>query len=331
MPVVLQPASPVASTTATQGIAVDDLVYRLVRECGDVPPDSVLTWRWLRDRYRRIWGACPWEFSKKEYRLVTVAPISSDSVTVTNASTTVTETTSDGKWTSSVIGRKFRRTADNTWYDISSYTNSNPDTLTLDRNYEGTSGATAGYKIFQDTYSLADDTGEITSIVNTSNGGELTQVTLQELDCGFPNRATTGTPVYYALAGRDSNNIMRVQLYPIPDAIRGFMVRYIQEAPFLVSGASIIIPQVFESLLVAGWKADYWSWRSTLTNPAPTGIEQAWYGTHESEFARELQEMVNREYRSCGPKRFVPHSRYTWHRDYRANKSVPRHTIWELP
>lgn len=330
MPIVVQPGIPTPAVTGQQTY-LDDLVYRLVRDCGDTPPDSVLVWRWLRDRYRRIWGACSWSFAQKEYQVITTAAISSDSVTVTKGSATVTETTSDSKWTTAVIGRKFRASPDSTWYTISNYSNANPDTLTLDRVYEGTSATLAGYKIFQDTYSLSSDTGEITALLDTTRGFPLEQISLQESDRMYPGRATSGGPFMWALAGMDTSNIPKIQFYPIPSESHGYLVRYIQQPPYLVSGSSVIIPQVFESLLVNGWKADYWGWRSTLSTPSPSGAEQGWYGTYEMAFMRELNEMVAREYRSSVPTKLHLHPRYTWHRALRSNKFGSRHYFWELP
>lgn len=332
MTIVIQSgASGGGGTTTSQGLYVDDIVYRLVRDCGDYPPDSVLIWRWLRDRYRRVWRACDWSFAHKECQLITDAEISSDSVTVTNGSTTVTETTSDAKWTSSVIGMRFRKTGDSTRYTIANWTNSNPDTLTLDRAYEGTSGTVQGYKIFQDTYALATDTGEVGNIVDTTTSRGLLQTSLQELDVWIPSRPGSGNPTYWALAGLDANNVNQIQLYPCPKESRGYLIRYTQEGPLLVGGASQLIPPIFESLLVAGWKADYWGWRANLEDPLPSGVEQAWYGSYEMQFAKELQEMVSHEFRSSVPVRVKLADRYTGHRYLRASKFASRHSSWELP
>jgi hypothetical protein len=130
----------------------------VVREAGDVPPDGLLSAKWLQHRYASVLERAPYSFLLTEATFNTVAAITAGTVTVTLGSTTVTETTSNANgWSSAVEGRQFRRDGDNQFYPISTFTNANPDTLTLARVYEGSSGTTIGYTVFQRFYSLASD------------------------------------------------------------------------------------------------------------------------------------------------------------------------------
>jgi hypothetical protein len=312
MPVVVRTSAPSASTASNQGRDAGEILETFIRECGDRPPDGLLALRWLNDRYRQIWGAVPWNFAKKNAILQTTAEITSDSVTVTNGSTTVTETTSDGKWTSSVVGREFRADSDNEYYTISAYSNANPDTITLDRAYEGTTGTVHGYTIFQRIYTLANDVGQILTMTDLNHQRPLECVSQQELDYVDPNRGTYGEPRWYAPIGRDSNDIQQVELSFIPDEAYGISYSYVQEAPYITGGEAKLVPQVFQSLLKHGWKADYWHWRCAFEDAR--GAEQAYAGQEELLFQYELNQMIAREMQNEPPKRMQLANQYVSHR-----------------
>lgn len=318
-----------SSSASSQGKDVDQILSVFMRETGDRPPDPVLAMNWLNDRYRQIWQAAQWPFALKESFFSTVDDITSDSVTVTNGSTTVTETTSDGKFTSSVIGRKFRRTGDNQFYEIDGYSNANPDTLTLDRAYEGTSGTSAGYRVFQNVYSLDSDVGQLLSLYSPKDNQALTEVTQDWLDRISPTRSGVGVPNWYAVLGRDSNDIYRVELYPVPNDDYAIYYRYVQEAPYIVDGAAKLVPHVFQSCLKHGWLADYWRWRKAMDDAS--GNEMAYSGTEELLFSKELNEMVVREAQNYPPKQIRLASRFTSHRGRRMQKFGIWHSETELP
>ena len=237
MPIVVQVASPTASTNSSQGQDAGLMLESFIRNAGDFPPDPIIALTWLNDRYRQIWSATRWEFAQKSGVFSTVANVNSDSVDVTNGSTTVTEATSDAKWTSVIDERKFRRTGDNEYYDISNYSNDNPDTFLLSRVYEGTTGTDVGYEIFQDVYSLNTEVGVLHSIINLNQKSELVEISNREMEDAWAASPTIGTPGYYAPFGRDSNDIARIRLYPAPDELHGLLYNYTQEAPFIVSGS----------------------------------------------------------------------------------------------
>ncbi len=327
--VVVQQSVPTASTASSQGRDAGAILEVLVRECGDRPPDPVLALNWLNDRYRQIWAAAQWPFALKEDFITTVDDITSDSVTVTNASTTVTETTSDSKWTSVVEGRKFRRTGDNQSYEIDGYSNANPDTLTLDHSYEGTTGTAVGYRIYQNVYSLNTEVGQLLSVYSPKDDQSLTEVSQDWLDRVAPHRDSVGVPNWYAVLGRDANDIYRIELYPAPDAAYAIYYRYVQEAPYIVGGEAKLVPQIFQSLLRHGWLADYWRWRQRMDDAV--GQEYAFSATEELLFAKELNELVVKEAQNYPPRPIRLASRYTAHRARRLKGFGYWHSETELP
>lgn len=319
MPIVVQVSAPSASTASSQGIDAGDILQTFIRECGDRPPDGVLALRWLNRRYRQIWQSSNWQFAQKEGTFLTVARINAGTVTVTNGSATVAETTSNANgWTSSVVSRKWRRTGDNVFYDISAFGNDNPDTLTLDRVYEGTTGTVTGYTIFQNIYSLNEEVGVLHTITSRDDRFRLTETSREELDTAFPNRSNVDNPRWFAPFGRDSNDIQRIELYPSPIDAEGFIYHYTQEGPFIVGGNAKIVPQVFEGLLQHGWQSNYWRWRATQDDAR--GNETGLARDEEILFAKELGEMMMREAQNQPPKRVPMAAIYTAHRRIRGDK-----------
>jgi hypothetical protein len=271
-----------------------DMLMRFGRECGDHPADPILAMDWLQARYASVLERAAWPFLIKETTFQTVGEITAGTVTVTNGSATVTETTSNANgWSSAVEGRYFRRDGDSEFYLISTFSNLNPDTLTLARNYEGSSGTVIGYSITQRIYSLASDCREVLWMTVIDAPTRMEKSSVAEFDRAFLNRPQVGSPpVFWAPLGRDSSNVMQVEVYPIPDEVHGILYHYIQSTP-TVTASTTIMPQVNHSLLRAGWLSDYWSWRAAHDD-APAGALLA-AGKYEEEFARKMQEMMVRE------------------------------------
>lgn len=269
-----------------------ELLHYLNRSCGNHTPDPILAQQWAQRVYGSILERVNWPFLITEGLISTVNDITSDSVTVTSGSTTVTETTSDSKWTSAINGRKFRKKGRTEYYVISTYANSNPDTFVLDRNYEGSTATATSYEIWQNVYSIPSDARTIINIRRINSGFELVKVSSGDLDESFPDRPTLADPKYWAPLGRDTSNVQRVEVYPIPDAARGLVIRYIEETPTLSSAATTILPQVNLQLMLDGMLAEYWRWR-TGHNPAGDEINKV--SLCEGMFEKRLQEMVIRE------------------------------------
>jgi hypothetical protein len=281
---------------------VGTIRQQLMRETGDFPADPVLNLAWLQSRYNSVLERCPWTFLTKEATFSTVAAITAGTVTVTNGSATVTETTSNANgWSSSVETRYFRRDGDSEFYLIDTFGNNNPDTLTLNRVYEGASGTVIGYTIFQRFYSLATDCRQIIRMAAIETPTTMEEVSQTDLDIAILNRPAEGNPQVWAQAGRDSSDNMRIELYPIPDEANGILYHYLQESPTIADDDATIIPQVDLRLLRSGWLADYWGWRAAFQNSRGNELQMS--QKFEQEFERRLGEMVNRESANFPPMR----------------------------
>ncbi len=303
-------------------LIVGDLLQSLQREAGDNPPDPILAVDWLQQRYESVLTRAPWPFLIKEAIVSTVAEITAGTVTVTNGSATVTETTSNANgWSSSVESRFFRRDGDSEFYKISTFGDANPDTLTLNRVYEGATGTVIGYTIFQRFYSLASDVREVMSIARVETPGFLTEVSQEELATVLPNRASLGNPSFWSYAGRDSSNNQQIELYRIPDEAHGFLYQYIEATPSLVDADVTILPQIPFGLLRSGWLADYWSWRSRHDNAPPNAGQHQ--QNQEREFEKRIHELLIRESPNFPPKRLKFHDRFWKHRILREQRSIP--------
>ena len=292
---------------------VGQFLRQIMLEMGDYPAPGEVVHSWMQSRYASVLERAPWAFLQKEDTINTVAEITAGTVTLTLGSATVTESTSNANgWTSAVEGRYFRASGDTEFYQISTFGDANPDTLTLERVYEGSNTTLAGYKIFQRFYSLASDVRDVLSMTILNPVAPLERVSLAELNRAMMNRPESReTPLYWAPAGRDSSNIYRVEMYPIPTRARGVLYHYIQTTPSLSDADTDILPQVDVRLLRSGVLADYWAWRgATVDNEGALVMK----GMFEAEFEKRMQEMVIRESPSLYQGKMRLPSRFTRHR-----------------
>ena len=295
---------------------VGTFLQSMRRECGASQSDPILAMDWLNGRYAEVLERAPFQFLAKEGTITTVAAISAGTVTLTNGSTTVTETTSNANgWSSSVEGRFFRRRGDSEYYSISTFTDANPDTLTLARGYEGSTSTLETYDLWARYYSLASDVRHVVSVFTASGPvAQLTEVSQSDMDAGFPSRPSLGEPHYWSMAGRDSSNLLRVEFYPAPDTAEGVYYRYIQSTPSLADASTTILPQIPVSLLRAGWLSDYWSWRGASGDDSGVTLKLAQAQRFENEFQKRVSELIARECLALSPKRIRLQSRFTRHR-----------------
>ena len=301
---------------------VGSFLELLMRETGDHQADGLLARAWLQDRYASVLERAPWTFLTKEATFNTTAEITAGTVTVTLGSATVTETTSNANgWSSAVEGRYFRKDGDSEFYEISTFTNANPDTLTLDRVYEGDTGSAKEYVIFQRLYSLASDCRTLLNMTVINSPTPMLEVSSNELDFAIIERPSVGSPPrFWANMGRDSSDLLRVELYPIPDEAHGILYHYIQSTPSLADGDASIIAQVNHSMLRAGWMSNYWAWRAGFDDANSSKcVEMS--QRFEAEFERRLTEMMIRECPNFPPQRIKFMLRQVRHRASKFSRS----------
>ena len=292
---------------------VADFLQRAQRESGDLRPDPLIAIQWLQDRYHSVLKRVNFQFRIKEAIFSTTDEFTTGDVDLTNDSATITEGTSGANgWSTSLEGSYFRVSGDSEFYLLSSYSNANPDTLQLDRVYEGTTATASSYKIFPRFYALASDVGEVVSISKLKNAQYLQRTEQSELDRSHPNRSRVGEPSVWAYAGIDSSGVQQVELYPIANEAKGYMYRYIQSVPTLDSGDDTIIAEVPFNVLVAGWQADYWMWRATLKSA--NGSEGPMSDRFESKFEIRMKELVLQEIGKTPRGKLRLSRRFTRHR-----------------
>jgi hypothetical protein len=177
---------------------------------------------------REILALRDFEWGLKHTVLVTADDITTGTVTVTNASTTVVN--SGNNWGSVAAGMYFRVDGDRTSYEIASVnTGANPDELTLATAYVGTTSSTATYRIFKDTYAIStSDLDEIeiaaygegqTWAMGVSPDNRIYLVSLSQIfsmSGGDLHLDTSGKPKFIARISVDSSDYPRYVLWPFP-------------------------------------------------------------------------------------------------------------------
>lgn len=174
--------------------------------------------RWIARVYREILDRRDWVGLHQPGTLQLVAAYSAGTVALTNGSMAVVGTSTI--FTPAMTGRKFRVIAGEEWY---TFTYLSATSGTLDRAYEGTTDAAAGYTIYQDRYTLPAQVKIVEHV-----GGE-PPITIDELRGQF---FTTGKPQFWALA-EDTDEaspggvLHTVELRPAPDVAMSLPYRYL--------------------------------------------------------------------------------------------------------
>jgi hypothetical protein len=241
--------------------------------------DLQLVNEWLNSAYREVLDHHSWKGLEKDAVLLTVAPYTTGSVTVTAGSTAVTGAST--VWTDAMTGRRFRKAGDSSVY---TFTRLTATTGTLDRAYEGDTAAGAAYSI---------------ELQSRAAFGRMA-----------PSLTYYGEPAFY-IPVADSDELdppvlHEVELYPVPNQAAGYPYTY-QKATVQFDGTNTSdypLPWVSEDAIMAGAKA------RVLRH-------QKDYVGSQTEAAIALgfrQQMFTQEKRRTGPERIVMAERYTRHR-----------------
>lgn len=272
----------------------------LTKSAPGVDPD--LLDAWIDGRYAEILDRLQWERLKIESVLETVAPYQTGTVAVTEGSTGVTGTAT--VWTAGMTGRGFRVTGRNEYYE---FTRTGDTTGTLDRPYEGSTDAAAGYAIFQSVYPLPADCRILEDVRSLDPPGGLGRFSRSQLDASFPNRPATGNPAIWAPYMDDTSDPprMQVELYPIPDAAKGLPITYVADQAALSAGttSATLLPWLRPAALVAG------VWANILAH------REDYVGAQFSEarFDKLVAGMALADARRKGPVRIKMADRFTRH------------------
>lgn len=172
---------------------------------------------------RRVFSARPWVERFKECEVFTVAPYTTGTVALTQASTTVTGTGTT--WASTYSGRKLALALGRPWYRFTR-TGNTAGTIPTG-GYAETTNATASYTLFQDEYDLDETFQTIVAaqVLAPDRRGFMRPTTESDLDQRWYTSAESGSPAMYAPTIATTAGIKRIRLWPIPDAIYRVRVR----------------------------------------------------------------------------------------------------------
>ena len=214
----------------------------------------------LNDVYRDIWMKYNWWWCVKRSTLVTADDISTGTVSVTNASTSITFSSAP---TPSVAGRVFMvdSNADSlAVYRISSHT-AGATAATLDAVYTGATDTAAGYKVYQDTYSLPTDLGTLIHVKRYGYSWPMDDIGYERmLDLKNYDTRVSKPQAYavydFATTG-DPTTARNIIVHPYPDKDYRLEIHYKRTLNTEISGTTRpLIPDDYVQLLVYGTLAD---------------------------------------------------------------------------
>ena len=201
----------------------------------------------------------PWRFGLKNppAALTTLAEYTTGSITVVNASPTITFSVAPAI---SMAGRKFFVETDPVVYRITAHTAAST-TATLDSNYIGSNASGAAFKIYQDEYTLASDfLRPVTKnqFLRRQDGfGYASIVSLEEMEGNTAARVLwsgTDVPKQVAFIGDK-----RIKISPWTTLEKRFEYRYIYHPGVLtfdaVAGTDTLIIQPSEDRVVVALMA----------------------------------------------------------------------------
>lgn len=192
----------------------------------------------IQDSYRQL-SLMEWNQLNVTRTTHTIPFYSTGMVTIT-ADGTVTPV--GAIFDSSFVGRHMRVHYSDSIFEIISYVAPN---ITL-RDWTGLVITTAEtYSIFQIIYSLSSDLKILYDITYNVSLRKKSQWYFNKAD---PARTMSGEPCYYAFAGKDANDNIQIEVYPVPDdtyPLRGYGKRKI--TPLVLTASPILSEDLVEN------------------------------------------------------------------------------------
>lgn len=175
---------------------------------------------WLNQAYELILSQRDWNGLKSDVVIQTGTVYKAGTIAVTALSASIV-----GTGTVWVIGMSTMMVQISGRSEIYTVTVSTATTATLDRPFEGSTNAAAGYVFFQQEYGLAQVIKNVIRIYNPHIMRDLEEKTRADLMSREP---TFGEPLYYAMAPEEGENptVKGITLYPIPLTAMGLPMDY---------------------------------------------------------------------------------------------------------
>lgn len=171
----------------------------------------------------------PWHRRIKYAVVNSVVPKEGGTVSITQGAVIVTG--SGTSFAAADVGKVLRIGNTNALVFISAFVSTTE--LTLATTWPDVTQTAAGYSLFPFYYSAPSDAEEV---VNVLQRVDLEKVATTEIHRRDPSRRLTGTFARaWAPAGRDSSDLPRFQLWPIPASALPYMVEYLIGHSALVS------------------------------------------------------------------------------------------------
>lgn len=173
--------------------------------------------RALAGGIRRVCQDRRWGFLRARKRIVTVAPYTTGTLTLTSATLL---TFAGATLTAAMAGRFIKINSEATPYQILSV-DTGAGTVTLVESYAGDQALGAAgltFEILAFNYDLPSDFGKLIKITRVGAGTNLNRVTLTRYEELRGNQAGNGIPYWYTIAPKINDTLSQLLLWPAPDA-----------------------------------------------------------------------------------------------------------------
>lgn len=267
-----------------------EIRFRLNKLAQAAGADLDLLDGWIEDRYREILDELQWQRLEAQGALQSVAEYNTGTLTATAGSNAVTG--AGTVWTAAMSYRIIRI---NNREEIYEFTRVTGTSGTLDRGYEGETGAGLSYRINKNVYQMPVDLRVLQEVSSAVTGGPLKKKSLGELNELFPRRSTYGNPLYYALYMDYPSDppVPQIELYPVPTEATMFPYRYVYDAAAPSETSVTLMPWMRPGALIAGVQADMAALKGDFTAA----------GGYEARFQGLVAQMRRIEAARIGPQR----------------------------
>lgn len=209
----------------------------------------------INEVYRDLWVKEDWWWLVKRTVINTVAKITAGTVNVLNGSTALTFTTAPGLVTGFVLTIQGDSNDSGAVYRIAS--TGTGTSQTLDAAATATSNTVAGYRLYQDSYSLPIDCGKVLLVKRYGERLPLKMVGMQELSRYKILDTTEGKPeivtVFDFNTTGDPTTARQLQVHPYPDKTYRLEIFYKQQLNTELSGTTQgFMPDEYRQILIYG-------------------------------------------------------------------------------
>lgn len=268
--------------------SLQDMAREIHLYSGEVCP-ILLCERWIRDRYRKVCEKNLWSFKLGRSAFATTTLYSTGTITLTNASTTVTG--SSTVFTAAMVGQQLK--VNGYMFTISTFTSTT--SITIDQTWTGATASGQTYSIVQAyiTPSPADFHAFYSVIDPTNNWKLRLGINCQDLDRMDARRSSVGTPYLIANGVYNSSTIPVYELWPHASTQKMYTFTYEKRLADLSANTDTPPAIIRSDILVKGALADLARWpglperKNPMYDPYFTQFK-----IREAEFNEELQRAI---------------------------------------